>query len=206
MPYFFDKSKGMYPNIREQKNELRKKFREKRKNLSPELKSEWDESICKRLCTLASIRYADEILSFSPLAGEVNITDFNMYALDSGRSLYLPRCKTDGSSEMSFHLVKSLESLTKGSYSISEPSLDAPVWSNSENMRSVCIIPAMSYDKRGFRLGYGKGFYDRYLASKSSLKIGVCYTSFLSDSLPRGRYDLAVDIIVTEKGIITIGK
>jgi 5-formyltetrahydrofolate cyclo-ligase len=64
----------------------------------------------------------------------------------------------------------------------------------------------MSYDKNGFRLGYGKGYYDRHLSSKNTLKVGVCYTEFMSDSIPRGRYDLAVDIIVTEKGIITVKK
>lgn len=204
MPYFF--KNGPYPNVRERKAELRKKFKEKRENLAPELKAEWDKRICERLCALASVRYANDILSFSPLAGEVDITDFNVSIINGEKSLYLPKCKTDGSGEMDFHLVKSLDVLKCGSYSISEPPSDAPVWKESEISHSVCVIPAMSYDRHGFRLGYGKGFYDRYLASKSSLRIGVCYSSFVSDDIPRGRYDLAVDIIVTENGIITVGK
>ncbi len=205
MAYFFDKGGSPRPNVRELKMEMRKKFREKRRNLDPELKAKWDEQICKRLCSLVSVRYSDEILSFSPLAGEVGVAEFNTYALKNGKALYLPRCKP-GTSEMTFHLIESLDELENGSYSIMEPSEDAPLWQNSSDRRSVCIIPAMSYDKNGFRLGYGKGFYDRYLSSKSTLKIGVCYTQFLSESIPRGRYDLAVDIIVTEKGIITVGK
>jgi 5-formyltetrahydrofolate cyclo-ligase len=64
----------------------------------------------------------------------------------------------------------------------------------------------MSYDKKGYRLGYGKGYYDRYLSSRNTVKIGVCYSQFLSDSIPRGRFDLSVDLIVTEKGIITVSK
>ncbi len=184
---------------------LRAEFREKRKSLSPDIKAEWDEAICRRLCGLVSVRYAKEILSFSPLAGEVNVTAFNEYALKNGKALYLPRCK-EGTSEMSFHLVQSLDFLDVGSYKIMEPPEDFPVWENTAENSSVCIIPAMSYDKNGYRLGYGKGFYDRYLSSKNTLKIGVCYTDFLSESIPRGRFDLAVDIIVTEKGIITAAK
>lgn len=206
MAYFFDKSGSPRPNVRELKMEMRKKFRQKRQSLDPSLKAKWDEQLCRRLCSLVSVRYADEILSFSPLAGEVDVSQFNTYALQNGKSLYLPRCKPGGTGEMNFHLISTLDSLNVGSYSIMEPSEDAPTWNNADGKRSVCIIPAMSYDKKGFRLGYGKGFYDRYLSSKNTLKIGVCYAQFMSESIPRGRYDLAVDIIVTEKGIITVGK
>ena len=192
-------------NLRELKNELRKTYRAKRAALPSDEKAEMDAAICSRLASLISIRYADEILSFSPLAGEIDVTAFNLYALKNGKELYLPRC-VKGTPEMNFHLVDSLDCLEAGSFSISEPSPDAPIWKNEQGKRAVCIIPAMSYDRNGYRLGYGKGYYDRHLSSKSALKIGVCYTDFLSDSIPRGRYDLAVDVIVTEKGIITVGK
>ena len=192
-------------NVREQKMALRGIYREKRASLSPELKAEMDKAICTRLCSLVSVRYADEILSFSPLKGEVEVTDFNLYALKTGKALYLPRC-IKGTPEMHFHLVSSLDNLEKGSFSINEPSEDSPIWKNEASKKAVCIIPAMSYDKNGYRLGYGKGYYDRYLSSKNVLKIGICYTDFLSDAIPKGRFDLAVDIIVTEKGIINIDK
>lgn len=204
MPYFFDKG-APRPNVREQKNELRAKFREKRRNLSPELKAQWDKQICARLLSLVSVRYADEILSFSPLSGEVDVNEFNAHVMKSEKAFYLPRCK-EGTREMSFHLVCAPEELENGSFSILEPPETLPVWENAENKRAVCIIPAMSYDKKGYRLGYGKGYYDRYLSSKNTVKIGVCYSQFLSDSIPRGRFDLAVDLIVTEKGIITVSK
>ena len=204
MPYFSN-GKPQRPNVRELKNALRDRFRAKRKAIAPEQKATWDAEINKRLCSLVSVRYADEILSFSPLAGEVNVSDFNAYAIKNGKELYLPRC-IEGTREMTFHRVCDTKELESGSFSIMEPSENAPVWENAAGKRSVCIIPAMSYDKNGFRLGYGKGYYDRHLSSKSTLKIGVCYTEFMSDSIPRGRFDLAVDIIVTEKGIITVKK
>ena len=204
MPYFFD-SGSPRPNIREQKMQLRAKFKEKRKALDPKVKAEWDERICRRLLSMVSIRYADEILSFSPLSGEVDVLDFNNEIMRGEKQLYLPRCK-EGTREMSFHLVCDAGELENGSFSIKEPSPNAPLWKNESGRRAVCIIPAMSYDKKGYRLGYGKGYYDRYLSSKDTLKIGVCYSEFISDSIPRGRFDLAVDLIVTEKGIITVSK
>lgn len=184
---------------------LREIYKAKRIALSPDEKAKMDEAICRRLSSLVSVRYADEILSFSPLKGEIDTSAFNEYCLKNGKPLYLPRC-VKGTSEMDFHLVGDLSELDVGSFSIKEPSVEAPKWENAEKRNAVCIIPAMAYDRAGFRLGYGKGYYDRYLSSKNVLKIGVCYTSFLAQSIPRGRYDLAVDIIVTEKGVITVGK
>ena len=188
-------------NVREEKMAMRAIFKEKRKALDPNLKAEMDAAVCQRLSSLLSVRYADEILSFSPLAGEIEISAFNENMLKSGKKFYLPRC-VKGTSEMNFHLVKSTDELENGSFSIKEPSEDAPKWENTPGVNAVCVIPAMSYDKSGYRLGYGKGYYDRHLSTKNVLKIGICYTDFLSEAIPRGRFDLSVDIIVTEKGII----
>ena len=187
--------------MREEKMALRAIFREKRKSLDPQLKAEMDAQICQRLSSLVSVRYADEVLSFSPLTGEIEISAFNENVLKSGKKFYLPRC-VKGTSEMNFHRVESIAELENGSFSIMEPSEDAPKWKNESGVNAVCIIPAMSYDRQGYRLGYGKGYYDRHMSSKNVLKIGICYTDFLSEAIPRGRFDLSVDIIVTEKGII----
>lgn len=200
----FSQNNGMrFPrrNLREEKMTLRAVFKEKRRSLDPKIKAEMDASICQRLASLLSVRYADEILSFSPLAGEIDVTAFNDAMLKSGKAFYLPRC-VKGTSEMNFHLVGSYSELENGSFSIKEPSADAPLWENVVGRNAVCIIPAMSYDCQGYRLGYGKGYYDRHLSSKRTLKIGVCYTDFISEEIPRGKFDLSVDIIVTEKGII----
>lgn len=193
------------PNVREQKAELRKIYKEKRASLDPAVKEQYDAAVCQRLCSLLSIRYADEVLSFSPLAGEIDVRAFNRYCLENGKDFYLPRC-VSGTPEMNFHLVKSLDELEKGSFSINEPSESAPKWENAQGKNAVCIIPAMAYDRNGYRLGYGKGYYDRHLSSKHVLKIGICYTQFLAERIPNGRFDLSVDIIVTEKGVINVKK
>ena len=66
---------------------------------------------------------------------------------------------------------------------------------------AVCFVPGLVYDRSGYRLGYGKGFYDRYLSAFTGGKIGVVYSDYVIGSVPRGRYDVTVDILLTEKGM-----
>ena len=193
---------GSKRNIRQEKNVLREELLVKRRGIPQERKAEMDSAICKRLMTLMCVRYADDVLSFSPLKYEVGVTDFNKYLLEQGKNLYLPACLA-GNGQMEFRLVRKGEELEKGKFSIMEPSKNAPVF--HEQGQSVCIIPAVSFDSEGYRLGYGKGYYDRFLSGTNTVRVGVVYTEMMSSTrLPRGRYDVAVDIIVTEKSVLTV--
>ncbi len=190
------------PSLRDRKNELRSSFREKRKQISDDQRAALSAEICKRLLSLAAFRFADTVLSYSPLPGEVDITEFNRAVLARGKKLALPRCAASGPT-MNFHLVCDLDSVETGSFSIKEPRESDPVWSFSSKEKAVCVVPAMAFDLTGHRLGYGKGYYDRFLSGIAVTKIGVAYTDFVVKSLPRGRFDLAADLIVTDSGIIT---
>lgn len=190
------------PSLRDKKNELRASFRELRKKISEEERAERSAEICKRLTSLAAFRFADTVLSYSPLPGEVDITEFNRAVLLRGKKLALPRCSV-GEPVMDFHIVSDLDTVETGAFSIKEPRESDPVWSFSEKEKAICVVPAMAYDLTGHRLGYGKGYYDRFLSGIAVTKIGVAYTDFVVKSLPRGRFDLASDIIVTDTGIIT---
>ena len=187
-------------NVKEHKMHLRADMREKRNQLTPEEKKQMDEAICRRIIALAGFRYADHILTYSPLKDEVDISMVNEAALKSGKTLAFPRCIPE-TSKMDFYEVDSMEQLESGSFSIMEPRSDCKLWLPDGKKSVFCIIPAMAYDKDGYRLGYGKGFYDRYLAGRDFVKVGVAYSRFFVDyKLPRGRFDLAVSAVVTEKG------
>jgi len=67
-------------------------------------------------------------------------------------------------------------------------------------------LPAIIYDKKGYRLGYGKGYYDRFLSSVKGTKAGLIYSDFIIDEIPHGRYDLRADVVITEKGVIPFAK
>ena len=192
---------GYGRNIRQEKNLIREELLAKRKNFPEEQRAEMDSAICRRLLSLMCVRYAEDILSFSPLKYEVGVTGFNSAVIQQGKNLYLPACLPE-SGLMEFRLVGKDQKLEKGKFSIMEPPKESEIW--EEKGQSVCIIPAVSFDSEGYRLGYGKGYYDRFLAGKNTVRVGVVYTEMMRDNLPRGRYDLAVDIIVTEKSVLTV--
>ena len=69
---------------------------------------------------------------------------------------------------------------------------------------ALCIVPALSYDKDGYRLGFGMGFYDRFLADYNGMKLGLCYDNCMSESFCHDGYDISVDKVFTDKDIYTI--
>ncbi len=196
------KNGGGIFSVRDKKIELRAAYRARRDALEPAKKAEFDAEISRRVISLAGFRYADAVLSYMPISGEVDITPVNRAVLESGKLLALPRC-IPGTPTMEFRAVQSLDGLDKGKFSIMEPGEECPVWEYGDSRNVICIVPALAYDFNGYRLGYGKGYYDRYLSSKDITKIGVVYSNFITKILPRGRYDLAVELIVTEKGIVS---
>ena len=68
-----------------------------------------------------------------------------------------------------------------------------------EPQNSLCVVPGMAFDCDGYRLGYGKGYYDRFLSGYHGVTAGICYSDCIRWKLPRGRFDRPVDILVTDK-------
>ena len=193
------------PSLKLQKNELRKQYLEKRKAIPQEQKSEYDSAICKRIMATASFRYSTTVLVYSALPSEIDLTELVNASYAMGKRVAFPRCVPD-TPFMNFHFVDDVSALTKGSFSIMEPAADAPIWRPSSNDRAICIIPAVIFDAEGHRIGYGKGYYDRYLSGKPIQRIGVIYDQLMVKELPHGKYDLSVDFIVSEKKLITVKK
>ncbi len=190
--------------IREKKCEIRAEYREKRRALPPELKTAFDAKICT--CFLQSItyRYANILLLYAPLREEIDCMPIAYQAWADGKIVAFPRCK-DGECTMQYHIVEREEDLISGMYGIREPRNTAPLLLTEEDVctedHPVCIVPGVVFDRDGYRIGYGKGYYDRFLATFSGVRAGMVYSSFLLPELPRGRFDLSVDVMVTEKGV-----
>ena len=98
---------------------------------------------------------------------------------------------------MEFYFIKSSADLIKGKYGLLEPDT-AKCKTATPTDKSLCVVPALSFDAKGFRLGRGGGYYDRFLKSFKGKSAGFCYNSFLRLTLPKEYYDMPVDIIVTE--------
>lgn len=191
--------------IRDVKNKIRETYRSRREELTPEQKSAWDKKIIQSITSLASYRFANVILAYHPLDGEIDIRPLLEAALAAGKKVALPLCYAEG--RMDFFYITSLDELNDGRFGLKEPSPDNEKYERDDPVPALMLIPALVYDNLGFRLGYGRGFYDRYVNNFKGTKAGLCYRSFLYPTpLPRGRFDFAVDYIVTEKGVKLIEK
>ncbi len=187
-------------DIRAQKNELRAIYTEKRKNLSSEEKARLDKQLSERFMNMISYRYAKQILFYASTDSEISTNLIFQKALEDGKTCFFPKCGEHSS--MSFYKVTDLSELKSDAFNIKAP--DGTTQLFSPQPSDIIIVPAMAYDSKGFRLGYGKGYYDRFLLNFLGIRVGLCYSEFITDKLPRGRFDMSVDIIVTEKKVIAL--
>lgn len=191
--------------LRERKNKIREKYKAMRRAMDPAYKAGCDDRICKRFMSLATYRFADSLLMYAPLEAEVDVMPIAAEALKRGKTVAFPRCNAQEHT-MTYHIVTDLSQLIKGHYGIREPDPDLPVYDPAARRgeNAVCFVPALAFDRKGYRIGYGKGYYDRYLGGFNGARMGVAYSASITETLPRGRFDTAVDFIVTEKGVITV--
>ena len=188
--------------IRKHKTEIREYYLAKRRGMDTAEREEKNEKICKHMLSSATFRYADIILMFYPKPDEIDIRHIAEAALAAGKKIAFPRCNPEDHT-MIFHYVSSLDELCPGSYNIMEPDASLPAFTpeTAESANVVCIVPAVVFDKKGYRIGYGGGYYDSYLAGFRGTKIGFAYRDFIDNSVPHGRFDLTVDVMITERGL-----
>lgn len=187
--------------IREEKDRIRDLYLEKRRSMSDEERERRDRKICNLAQGLVSFRHAEVVLFYAPTQYEIDILPLAEIALSRGKQIAFPKCNTEDHS-MNYHYVTDLSQLSPDAYGIREPSADAPIYDLENDRRTaICFVPGAVYDKSGYRIGYGKGYYDRYLNQFSGCKMGVVYSDFIIDRVPRGRYDISTDILLTEKGV-----
>ncbi len=187
--------------IKKQKDDIREEYKAKRKEMSPEEKFRRDTLICEAAERLVSFRYAEYVLLYAALADEIDVSAIAKAALEKNKKVLFPRCDKK-THTMQYHMVNSLDELVVDSYGILEPPQDNPIYDVQNEMGgAVCFVPGLVYDRAGYRLGYGKGFYDRYLSQFSGCTIGVVYSDYILPEVPRGRFDVTVDILLTEKGV-----
>lgn len=114
--------------------------------------------------------------------------------------LLVPRCEK-GTNEMFFYQINSFDDLEPGYCGILEPK--AYCKRIDEFVDPMCVVPGLSFDSKGYRLGFGKGFYDRFLADFKGITVGLCCDRCLTDGeLPRDEHDVAVDFVITESGYV----
>ncbi len=184
-------------NIREQKNLLRAKHKKIRTACSEEIRNSLDKVLFKKFIELKEYKECKILFAFVSMPIEINTYPILEKAIADGKILALPKCRQK-EPVMDFYSVASLDDLKEGKYSIMEPDTNL-CQKITDYSDGLCLVPGLSFDLYGYRLGFGKGYYDRFLNLFGGATVGLCYSRCVEQKLPHGIYDKAVDILITEK-------
>ena len=185
--------------LKEEKKKLREELLQLRINIPDDERKTAESAIISKVLSLASFRFAETVLLYSPIKGEIDVMPIANAAFKAKKKVAFPLCNTENSTT-TYHIVSSVDQLSPGSYGIPEPSSDLPVYVPSKDKNDLIIIPAVCFDRSGYRIGYGKGYYDRYLNNFGGTAVGVTFERLVRPSVPRGHFDKHVDLLITEKG------
>ena len=139
------------------------------------------------------------ILLYYPHKNEINTIPIIKELLKRGKTVLLPKVEKDSILPI---LISDISDLNIGFAGIKEPE-GKPF---PKNRIDVVVVPAVAYDRRGYRLGYGKGFYDRFLQDFTNLKVGLAYNFQVLKDIPYEEHDIPVDIIITPEEVIEAGR
>ncbi len=174
------------------KSELRARFSAIRDSL-PDVSSD----IVMKLRDNRYIKEADYLLLFSAIRSEIDVSSLISYAGKNTRIGY-PRC-IPSEKRLDFCVCHDRDDLVEGFRGIKEPSSSCRVISADEYTgRSVCIVPGLVFGRDMYRIGYGGGYYDRFLSGFPGIKIGVANSECIVDITEHDTFDIQCDIIITE--------
>lgn len=196
-------------DILSQKKELRKEAKSYRKILTKNDRLNKSIAVISNLKALKEFQKADVILMYASLPNEVETLKLmdELLAEDT-KQIYCPVTRGD---EMEFYKISSLEDLKEGNFNVLEPEPNDELRLMTKDTVNYCMLmPGLMFDKQGNRLGYGKGYYDKYLAKLPKdvnfTTIALSYEEMVKDAIPAEETDWKADYIVTENGIYKILK
>ena len=186
--------------IKEEKALLRKKYRVIRAEAKS---SEKDRIIYERLIGSDVYRSSETVFVYCSIKSEADTLKIINTALADGKRVALPKCM-DSSGNMEFYFIEAVcDLLDNGYFGLKEPDT-ASCERASFGERDICIVPALAADECGYRLGYGGGYYDRFLSKFKGRTVVLCYSECLCDMLPHDEYDVRLGYIVTDRKIYEI--
>lgn len=179
------------------KKELRHRISTRKKSMTLDEREKKSDRIFERLENLAEWKEAQCIFSYVSYNQEVNTGDRMMQWIVQGKKIAVP-CVVEN--EIKFYYIHSISDLKEGYKGILEPEKKYC----ADGDEGLMLMPGLAFDKRFHRLGYGGGFYDRYLKKYPSrfLKVALAYDFQIFDEIPWEEHDQKVDLIVTENTVI----
>ena len=184
-------------DLKRRKRALRREVRARRDALPPEERERLGQAVARNLLTLPEVRQASTVMAFSSFGSEVDTRPIIEQLARDGRRVVLPRVEGRTIVPVGY---RSGDPVKPSSLGALEPAGGDPV--RPEEI-DVVIVPGLAFDRRGHRVGYGGGFYDRFLGRlrPDALTVGICFSVQVVDEVPHGRGDRPVDLVVTEEGL-----
>ena len=179
----------------EDKGELRRRLRAERLELPAEYAAESDAAIFEKLIALPEFKEARTVFTYLSVEGEPDTREIINAAIDLGKTVAIPRVK---GASMDAVPVKSLDGLSIGKFGIFQPAGEWP--GIDAGGIDFVVVPGLAFDRLGYRLGYGGGYYDRFLSKCHAYSVGLCRSAHAFEVLPRDEWDVPVDCVLTELG------
>ncbi|MGN0286119.1 MAG: 5-formyltetrahydrofolate cyclo-ligase [Atopobiaceae bacterium] len=188
------------PDIAQRKKDLRGSLRHLRAGIPEDEREAADRQIAQALCGLYEFAAATYVLTYLSFGSEVQTRGIIQRAWQLGKVVALPRC-VPHTRLMEWHVVTSLEGLVTSSFGVQEPAADESTLLDATRLpQALAVVPALAFDREGYRLGYGGGFYDTFLAGFPGTSAGICRRVQMRDSLRQlgviDAHDLPVDMVV----------
>lgn len=186
-----------------EKAKLRKQYLMRRKSIGTAQKSRLDRGLFQTIRSAQAFVACDLLLTYVSVNDEADTKEIIRYAIQCGKTVAVPRC-VPGKNEIEFFTISSLDDLRRGSYGLLEPEPDDKC-KLDKTSAGLCLLPGLSFDLYGNRLGYGGGYYDRFLHGFNGTPVGLCYTEFIhAERIPSDKNDQKVKCIITENKMIEI--
>lgn len=185
-------------SLREKKKELRRLIKGLAAELSPEYCIRADTKIVENVMALEAFQKADTVFCFVGTAHEINTWPIIEAAWQQGKRIGVPKCISMG--HMEVYRIRKREDLRPGFHGILEPQEELPILEPQEI--DFAILPCLSCNREGYRLGYGGGFYDRYLERMTCANVVICRSKLMSEEIPVETFDQKADAVIIENGII----
>jgi len=188
--------------VDERKRALRAHYKQVRRELGEDGRTTADASIEAHVLALPEFTEAEVLLAYLDFGPEVRTRGIIRAAWEAGKAVALPWC-VPGSHEMRWYLVTSFDALVRSKLGVEEPVPDpAHEQRLGTGQRMLALVPGLTFDAAGYRLGYGGGFYDTFLASFDGVSMGLCRRAQLSEDLRSegiiDAHDLPVQMVVTD--------
>ncbi|MGI0004839.1 MAG: 5-formyltetrahydrofolate cyclo-ligase [Nitrososphaera sp.] len=170
---------------------MRRQMLERRNSLATGQVEEQSRLVQGHVIASKEFAHAKVIGAYHAAGSEVRTSMIIDTAVKQGKKVALPR--TEGDRMVFYELAGGL---VEGKFGIMEPRPTTPV-----DGIDLIIVPGVAFDLKGCRVGYGKGYYDRFLSMQHSFSMGLAYSFQILDELPRGRFDRRIAAVATESGI-----